>query len=100
MWEYDLTMRLTVTTTEKPVELRFAYALKQGDMLMRQGNSPLLIASRPQDDFAMQDMVLTVHTYNFSKMEWNPNTVTMRVNILAQFKVASVDVRKAFALPA
>jgi hypothetical protein len=67
---------------------------------MRQGNSPLLIANRPVDDFKMQDMVLSVHTYNFNKMEWNPHTVSMRVNFLAQFKVASDDVRKAFGLPA
>lgn len=88
------------TTTDKPVELRFAYALKQGDMLMRQGNAPLHIVERPSDDFARQDMILVVRPYDFNKMEWGQRTFTMRVNILAQFKVASNDVRRAFALSA
>lgn len=87
------------THLDQDVKLTFAYALRKGDLLLRQGNSPLLIADKPDDDFEVQDMVLTVHTYNFTTMEWNPHTLTMRVNILAQFKVASNSVRDAFGLP-
>jgi hypothetical protein len=79
--------------------LTFAYALKQGDMLLRQGNAPLIIASRPQDDFAMGDIVLTVHVYDLVNMKWSGATLELRVNILSQWKVATNEVRNAFGLP-